>query len=203
MKKNWFKRKQKSEDIFGEVTENSPFIYLNSKEGRESINPIYNLDTCPNTPERFIILRTTSNGKYVIGNMIHYNYNGLEIVTDINNAIFVDTINNTIFIREYDKVLREIAPEDPETRQYIILFTPFDKDQDEVTYEWIAIEGRTATYDWIKHRAWLIDSRESLVLTENVPYKDALTVSDFVQYLHNSGIVDDDFDIHEFEERYQ
>ena len=44
-----------------------------------------------------------------------------------------------------------------------------------------------------------IEPNESFVLTENVPYKDALTVAAFIRYLKNAEIVrDDGFDIDEY-----
>ena len=45
-----------------------------------------------------------------------------------------------------------------------------------------------------------IDPEKSFILVENVPYKDALTVAEFVRYLKNAELVDidDGFDIDEY-----
>lgn len=180
----------------GEKPEVRQAIYFIEDGDKYQVNPIYNLDETPNTPDRFVILKTTKNGKYLIGNMIHYNVNGFDIITDSDNAIFVDNVNNTIFVREYSRALREIAPENPETRQYVILIVGFS---DEEIYEWVAVEGRTNAYEYIKSHIYTINVKESIVLTENVSLKDALTVYQFVKYLKNGGIVDDDFDVDEFE----
>jgi hypothetical protein len=168
-------------------------------EGQDyHVNPIYNLDETPNTPNRFVILKTTANGKFCIDNMIHYRINDWDLITDSDNAIFVDKINKTVFIREYGRTLREIAPEDPEQRQYVILIYDLS---DEEFNEWVALEGRTQAYEYIKSHAYTMDVTKSIVLTENVALKDALTVSQFVHFLKNGDIVEDDgFYIEEFEE---
>lgn len=173
-------------------------IYFIGEGEQYQVNPIYNIDETPNTPNRFVIVKTTANGKFLIGNMIHYNINGLDIITDSENAIFVDKINNTVFVREFARALREIAPEDPEQRQYVILIV--DASDSEFN-EWVAISGRTNTYEYIKSQACVMDVQQSIVLTENVCLKDALTVSQFVKYLKNGDIVGDDgFFIEDYED---
>lgn len=163
-------------------------------------SPISFMDRDINTETSFAILRTTSGGKYVRGNMLFYSLNGVEVYTDINNIIFVDTINNTLFIKEYSKVVNEIAPEDPERKQYIILYTDlgYEDGEDSFPLRWESVQGRLNTYDSIKTNAPVIDFDKSLVLVENVPLKDSLTVREFVNYLKNAEFVKDDFDLDEF-----
>jgi hypothetical protein len=130
--------------------------------------------------------------------MIHYSINGWDLITDSDNAIFVDNINKTAFIREYSRALREIAPENPEERQYVILV--YDASGEDLN-EWVAVMGRTNAYEYIKSHAYTMDVGNSIVITENVPLKDALTVSQFVHYLKNGDIIGDDgFYIEEYEE---
>lgn len=185
-------------EFFGGNRPNARQAVYFIEEGKGwGVNPIYNLDETPNTPDRFVIVKTTANGKFLIGDQIHYKFNGIDIITDSENAIFVDTVNNTVFIRDYGRALREIAPEDPEQRQYLlVLVNPEDCDLN----DWVTITGRTSAYNYIKNFINLIDPKRSIVLTENVTLKDALTVSQFVTYLKNSDIIHDDFNIEDYEE---
>ena len=80
-------------------------------------DPIVILDERPNDKDRFAILASTETGKYVRGDMLYFNFNGVDIYTEINNAIFVDTRNKTVFIKDYHKVKEEITPTNPEERQ--------------------------------------------------------------------------------------
>lgn len=177
---------------------NSP-IYFIGKDEQWQVNPIYKLDDSPDTPNRFVIVKTTANGKYLVGDMIHYNYKGVEIITDSTNAIFVDKINETVFVREFDKALRSISPEDPERRQYVILMVGYDNEYEDDMFQWSSVTGRTGAYEFIKMYAYVMDIERSIVLTDNVVFKDALTVSQFVHYLKNSQMVpDDDFDIDDY-----
>lgn len=162
-------------------------------------NPIYFLEDNINSSSTFAILKTTQNGKYMRGNLLYYSMNGVEIYTDSNNIIFVDAINHTLFVREYEKVEREINPQDPEEKQYILLYVDLTEEDDEgeVPLRWEAVQGRNHAYESIKANAPVIDTDKSLVLVETVPYKDSLSVRQFVKYLQNSDMVDkyDGFDI--------
>lgn len=142
----------------------------------------------------FAILKTTEGGKYMRGNMLYYYLNGVSIYTDANNIIFVDTTNNTMWVREYEKVLKEIEPDNPEEKQYILLYTDLYYEDDEVEYpfRWEAITGRTNAYENIKINAPVIDLDKSLVLVETVAFKDCLTVRQFVDYLKNANLIEDD-----------
>lgn len=159
----------------------------------QKINPIYFQDNEPNSSRRFAILRTTDNGAYVVGDMLYYNMNGIEIYTVIDNIIFVDLNNKSVRIRNNQKISEQITPDNPEERQYIFLITNNDD-----LYEWVSLVGRTEAYNWIKENIELygFDPDESIVLTETVQFKDALSVTKFVKYLQNASLVDDStFDI--------
>lgn len=183
------------EEYSGQVK--SPIHFTGEgEEWRKS--PIHFIDESKNTPERFVITSATANGKFVRGEMLYYKYKGIEIFTDIKNSIFVDTTRDTLMVRDYSKVVNQINPTDPEQRQYIILiYNEYESDQDTI---WESIEGRTNVYDWIKQHIEMMDPKTSLILTENVPLKDALTVYQFVNHLKNSNLVpaDDGFEIEDF-----
>lgn len=176
----------------------NPLIFYD-KDDKIKVNPVYMIEDHPNDKNRFAILRTTENGKYVRGDSLYFKLGGFEIYTEINNAIFVDLINKTVFIKEYQKVVEEITPVDPEKRQYIIMMKNINEDMDE--YTWEAMEGRSTMYNFIVDNidSLNIDPENSFVLTENVPYKDALTVYQFIQYIKNADLVEEDgFDINDW-----
>ena len=187
-----------NQNYFGEKPKGREAIYFIEDGKGYQTNPIYTIGEEKNSPDRFIIVKTTANGKFLVGNKIHYRFNGIDIITDSNNAIFVDSINKTVFVREYEKALNEIAPVDPEKRQYVmLLYCPFSGD---TITEWQSVEGRSAAYDYIRTHIELFDPGKSIVLTDNVALKDALTISEFVKYLKNSDIIGDDgFDIEDYE----
>lgn len=199
--------KDTNNSVFGEINGDngdrevrSPIYFI--PEGEDyRINPIYSLDESTNTPDRFVIVKTTENGKYLQGKMLHYKFRNVDIITESDNAIFVDKLSNTVFVRDYSKALREINPDDPEERQYIILmYNPYD---DEDLPQWVSLVGRTACYEYIKETANLYNPLQSIVLTENVAIKDALTVSQFVKHLKNADIIEEDgFNIEDFEEAF-
>lgn len=183
-----------------QVDENiiQPVRFLQEEQSNKKIKPFYILDEHPNDKYKFAILSSTENGKYVRGGMLFFNFNGIEIYTELNNAIFIDMIQKTVFIKDYHKVKEEITPVDAEHRQYIILMKCIE---DEDYYIWEAMTGRTATYQYIVDNIdeLGIDPNNSFVLVETVPYKDALSVADFVRYLKNAEYVEDDgFDIDEY-----
>ena len=160
------------------------------KDNNIIINPFRVIDNHPNDKTKFAILKTTENGKYVRGGLLFFNFKGIEIYTELNNAIFVDTVNDTIFIKEYQKVIDEITPSDPAEKQYILLMKC--EDQDGEYYVWEAMQGRSNAYQYIIDNIddMNINPEESFVLVETVPYKDALTITAFVKYLQNAEFVD-------------
>lgn len=172
-------------------------IFFMDKDEDYRVNPIYMIDEEINTRDRFVIMRTTDNGKWIRGGMLYFKLDKVQIFTDINNAIFVDLRNSILFVKEQQKVMEQIKPVDPEHRQYIILMYCQDGE-----YLWEAMEGRQSIYDWIKTYIdiYEFDPKQSIVLTENVALKDAFTVSKFIKYLQNSNLVEDDgFDIDQYE----
>ena len=179
----------------------SPFV----KVGKKPISPFYKVEDEINTSERYAILKTTDNGKFVRGNLLYYRFNNVDIYTDIDNAIFVDAVNSSITIKEYSKALAQINPVDPEERQYIILmYIDDDMIDDDVTYHqytWESMIGRTAIYDYIVNNiaSNYMNPDKSIILTDNVALKDALTVTQFISYLKNGNLVpEDDFNIEEY-----
>lgn len=161
--------------------------------------PIVFMDKDINTEDRFAIMRTTAGGKFVRDNMLFYKINGVEIYTDINNIIFVDLENNTLFIKHAKEASEEIEPSDPETKEYILLYTDLGyEEQQDFPLRWEPVQGRINAYESIKSNASVIDIDKSIVLVDNVSLKDSLTVREFVNYLFNADIVDDDFDINEY-----
>jgi len=175
----------------------SPVSFL--PKGKK-INPFYSLEDHPNDKNKFAILSSTENGKYVIGNMLCFKYNGVEIITEVTNAIFVDTVAKSVFIKDYHRVKEEITPTDPEERQYILLMKLNNPRREE--YVWEAMQGRLTAYNYIQDNIdeMEFDPEESFVLVDTVPYKDALTIAAFVRYLKNAELVDvnDGFDIDEY-----
>lgn len=156
-----------------------------------------------NGDSNFAITKTTQNGKWMRHGLLFFSMNGVEVYTDPNNIIFVDMINKTMFIREHEKVNKNISTDNPEEKQYIILYTDLGYNEDseeEFPLRWESVQGRTNVYENIKANAPVIDLDKSIVLVESVPVKDALTVREFVKYLQNSDMVDkyDGFDIDEF-----
>lgn len=176
----------------------NPFKFYKDKEHAVE-KPFVNVKETPNGTERFAILRTTENGKYVRGGQLWFKLGKVEIFTDIDNIIFVDLINDTLFVQSGKKIINEIAPEDPEHRQYILMMKCYVNGDE--TYSWESMTGRIECYNYIVDNIDVlgISPTESIVLTENVPYKDAFTIADFVRYLKNSELVEDDgFDIEEY-----
>lgn len=172
-----------------------PIFFMEDKENYH-INPIYMIEEEINTRDRFVIMRTTDNGRWVRGGMLFYELNRVSIYTDINNAIFVDLKSNIIFVKEYEKVIEQIKPVNPEERQYIILMYCEGEDS-----TWEAMIGRSTMYEWIKTNIEIyeFDPQKSIILTENVPFKDAFSVSQFVKYLQNGNLVEEDgFDIDQY-----
>lgn len=173
-----------------------------TEKGKYQKNPIFNIENNINGVTRFAISKLTDNGKWHRGsNTIYYNLNGVNIYTDDNNIIFIDTESNTAWIKEYDKVVNQINPTTPEEKQYILLYTDleYESESTEFPMRWEAVTGRMSAYENIKINAPIIDIDKSLILTETVPLKDSLTVRQFVDYLKNSDIIDDEsFDINDY-----
>lgn len=170
----------------------SPIEFVKPGESYQ-ITPIEKLEQV-NGVTSFAILKTTEGGKYMRGNMLYYNLDGVSIYTDANNIIFVDTQNNTMWVREYEKVLKEIEPDNPEQKQYVLLYVDlmYENEETEYPFRWEAVTGRTNAYENIKINAPVIDLDKSIVLVETVSFKDSLSIRQFVDYLHNANIIEDE-----------
>lgn len=169
-------------------------------------SPISTINREINGDTNFAITKLTENGKYVRGNLLFYSLNGVEVYTEANNIIFVDLVNNVLFIREYEKMIQDISPEDPEQKQYIILYTDISSNESEeerIPLRWEAYTGRMNTYEAIKVNAPIIDIDKSIVVVESVALKDCLSVREFVEYLKNANLTEkDDFDINDYSSKY-
>lgn len=179
-----------------------PVTFVDKDKGESyRVSAISSIENDINGIDRFAITKMTQNGKYMRGNTLFYSINGVEIYTESTNVIFVDLKNNVLFIKEYEKVINEINPVDPEDKQYIMLYTDlgYENPDEEFPLRWEAVTGRTQAYENIKSNAPVIDIDKSLVLVETVAFKDSLTVRQFVEYLKNSNIIDDEtFDINDY-----
>lgn len=157
-----------------------------------------------NNDYHFAITKLTAGGQWMRGGLLFYSLNGVEVYTDPNNVIFVDTKQNHLFIREYEKVSKQITPDDPESRQYILLYVDLgfndeNLGDEEFPLRWEGIIGRSNAYESIKSNAPVIDIDRSLVLVETVPIKDSLSVRQFMEYLKNSDIINEEsFDINDY-----
>lgn len=180
----------------------SPLIFHEPGEDF-SFSPISYIEQDVNSETKYAINKLTYGGKYVRGGMLFFSFNGVEIYTDIDNVIFVNENNKTLFIRESNKLEGTITPKDAENKQYIMLYTDLGYDKagnpEEFPLRWEAVLGRRDAYDNIKNNAPVIDIDKSLVLVETVPFKDAMTVREFMNYLKNSNIInEEDFDINDY-----
>lgn len=163
--------------------------------------PIHNMKNEINETNNFAITKFTEGGKYVRGKMLFFKLNGVEIYTDVNNIIFVDKLNSTMFVREYDKVLSEINPNNPENIQYILLYTDlgYEDGEEDFPLRWESVVGRMQAYEAIKLNAPVIDVDKSFILSETISFKDCLSIRQFCEWLKNSDIVQDEaFDISDF-----
>ena len=161
--------------------------------------PIKFMDRDLNSRFNYAILKTTENGRYVRGNMLWYMLNGVEIYTNINNVIFVDEANKCLFIRDNSSVVDEIAPADPESKQYIILYTDFGFEDNGDPLRWESYIGRSNAYEAIKNNLYTLDPDRSIILVDNVPLKDALSIREFVAYLVNAEIVPDEINFDDYD----
>ena len=151
-----------------------------------------------NDKNHFAILKTTENGRYVRGNRLFYEINGVQIYTELNNIIFVDSVNNTLFIQEYEHAINEIAPDNPEQKQYIVLYTDLGCEDSSEPLRWEAYIGRDATYQSIKINLPVIDIDKSIVLVDNVALKDSLTVRQFIEFLKNADYIDEEINLEDY-----
>ena len=166
------------------------FTFVDNKEAKNPAISFVNDNI--NTDTKFVINRLTDNGAYVKGGMLYFRINGVDIFTDINHSIFVDKKNNSVVIKPADNLKNIEDTTDPEFRQYIIII--YGANEDEGDFRWESMTGRTTMYNYIKNNVDVIDVDHSLILTENVSIKDAFTASQFVKYLQNGNLIEDDED---------
>ena len=190
--------------MFEDRKPQNPINFLKKNE-KFQVSPISKIENDINGITRFAILKTTDHGKWLRGNMLFYELDGVSVYTESTNIIFVTLETKTMFIRDNDRVANEINPTDPEEKQYIILYTDlgYENAGEEFPLRWEAVTGRTMAYESIKANAEVIDIDKSIVLAETVPIKDALTVREFANYLKNSNLIDDEmFDINDYSDEY-
>lgn len=175
----------------------SPVTFIDKNQG---YSPVTFVDQTINGPERFVINRFTEGGAYIRGQYLYFKMNDVEIYTSLNNQIMVDTIAKSFFVLpdEVQKVEGNVNPVDPETRQYIVLYIDFGAEDE--SYRWEIYHGRTSAIESLKINAAVIDIDKSLVITENVAFKDALSVRKFFKYLQNADIIsaEEDFNIDDY-----
>lgn len=154
-----------------------------------------------NTATNFAILKTTEGGKWLRGNRLYYEINGVSVYTDPDNIIFVDLNMKTMVIKERKNVQEGINPKDPESKEYIVLYTDLGYEEAEEGFplRWESYVGRSNTYDACAVNAPVIDLDKSIVLVENVPIDKALSVREFIEYMQNAGYVEDTLDLSIYE----
>lgn len=87
----------------------------------------------------------------------------------------------------------EIKPQD---KKYIVLYYATIDDGEEIkSFE--ELTGREAVYEFIKNMIECLDIHRSIVLTDNVPYKNAISVYDFMKYIKRY-FEEDSFDIEDY-----
>lgn len=88
----------------------------------------------------------------------------------------------------------------PKMKTYIVLYIGTDEDGNDVkSFE--VVEGRKETFEFIKGMVEYLDIHESKVLTDNVCYRDAASVYEFMKYV-SSIIEEDSFDIEDYNYGY-
>lgn len=165
-------------------------IQFSDEAKKNKIISFYNKNI--NTDTRFAITKDTEGGKYIRGEFIYFKLDGVEIYTDKNNIIFVDTINKSLTVRDYEKISGSVSPTDPEKRNYIVLYTDYgyESAENEFPLRWESYTGRTNTYESIKANLPVVNIDKSIVIAENVTVKDALSIREFISYLQNAEYVD-------------
>lgn len=88
----------------------------------------------------------------------------------------------------------------PVKKTYVVLYIGTDEEgKDLRSFE--VIVGRKETFDFIKGMIEYLDIHESKVLTDNVAYKDAASVYDFMKYV-SSLLEGESFDIEDYNYGY-
>ena len=175
----------------------NPLVFLEKGQKVPAKSPLIFLDR-EETSTMFSITKLTDNGKYVKGGMLYYKMFDVEIMADIDATIYVNLAEKS-YIVKLNKSNESIQSQDPVTQQYVILLYSVSDDSSECV--WMSVEGRENCYNLIKEQisTYLYDPDHSIVLTGSVSLDDCLTVTEFVNYLKNSNVIEeDDFDITQY-----
>jgi hypothetical protein len=118
--------------------------------------------------------------------------NDVEIFADVDCVIYVNKIENSYTVQK-NNISQSVTPKNAEEQQYVILLYPVDGGE-ENNFTWSSVIGRQNAYEIIKSEfpseAW--DPDKSFVLVGNVKLDDALSVTEFVNYLKNSNLIPED-----------
>lgn len=159
------------------------------------------IDKNVNGEDNFAITKLTNNGEFVRGNHLYYKMKDIEIYTELDNIIFVDLHNNSLYIKQFVKVEKSLEQKDPQYREYVLLLTDlgYEESDENFKFRWEAVTGRNQAYEALKVNLPVIDIDKSIVLVDNVTLKDSLTVREFISYLQNSNYVDpEEIDLNDF-----
>ena len=175
----------------------NPIHFVESEYKRKPLRPFGRFI---NGQHKFAITAETANGKFVRSGFLFYNLNGVEIYAPLNSILMINTEDNTVFIRTDKNLSDSIGSSDPESIEYVILYSDIGYDSDDFEpYRWVKIVGRSSAYRSIKDNASLINVDESFIIADSVSLKEALSVREFCEYLKNANVLDDDdFDINNY-----
>ena len=162
------------------------------KDAKKAQSPFIFFQEDVNSPDTFAIMASTDGGKYVKGGMLYYKLNDVEIFADLDCVIYVNKIENSYTVKR-NNISQSISSKDVEQQQYIILLYPSDGGE-ESEFTWSSVIGRTNAYEIIKSEfpSGAYDPDNSFVLVGNVKLDDALSVTEFVNYLKNSNLIPED-----------
>lgn len=176
----------------------NPLIFHSDEEPNKKRKPLQPFDRNINGRNKFAITSETGNGKFVRSGFLFYNLNGVEIYAPLNSVLMINTDDKTVFIRTDKNLSDSINSSDPESIEYVILYTDIGYSEEDEPYRWVKIQGRTNAYNNIKDNASMIDIDNSFIIAESVTLHDALSVREFCSYLKNAEVTDDDFDISDY-----
>lgn len=134
----------------------------------------------------------SKNDKMCIrGDKLYFKYNDIDIYTELDNVICIDTDNDIIKIMRY----KELSP--PDEREYLVLLSYYDES---ISNTYQGVVGRQNVFDYIKSIVEDIDINKSIILAETVEFRNAISIYDFMKecILSESVKNDDGFDIEEY-----
>lgn len=162
-----------------------PFYFMN--EG-EKVDPFYKI----NEGNKHEIIITQNDRQYVRGDQICYEYKGITIFADIEDAIIVNTAMSTISIKKF----KTLSP--PEEREYLILLSENSDEEEENRFQ--GIIGRQETFDYLVSMIDSIDIHKSIILAETTCLRNAISVYKFMNRCITDGLIQNNsgFDIEDF-----